>query len=192
MNVTVKGKQIDVGDALRAYVNENLGQTVQKYFANPVDGQVVFAKDAHLFTADVQLNVGRGMVVQCHGQAGEPYPAFDDCMQKLARQLQRHKKRLQDEHHRKDALDEAMAVSSFVLDAQDDEGVANDQPLVVAEMTTHIATLTVSEAVMRLDLGDLPALMFKNSAHGGLNMIYRRADGNIGWVDPANPAKIKG
>jgi ribosomal subunit interface protein len=186
MNVTVKGKQIDVGDALREYVNENLGQTVKKYFPQPIDGQVVFSRDAHLFTADVQLHVGRGLVVQSHGEAGEPYPAFDDCLQKIARQLQRYKKRLQDEHHRKDAVDEAVLASSYVLNTQDDSYIANDQPLVIAEMQTSIATLTVSEAVMRMDLADLPALLFKNSGHGGLNMVYRRPDGNIGWVDPAN------
>lgn len=186
MNLTVKGKQIDVGDALRDYVNENLGQTVKKYFPQPIDGQVVFSRDAHLFTADVQLHVGRGLVVQGHGEAGEPYPAFDDCLQKIAKQLQRYKKRLQDEHHRKDALDEAVLASSYVLNTQDDSHIANDQPLVIAEMQTSIATMTVSEAVMRMDLADLPALLFKNSGHGSLNMVYRRADGNIGWVDPAN------
>ena len=80
-----------------------------------------------------------------------------------------------------------MMASSFVLHGEDgsDEEEANDNPVVVAEMTSPIETLTVSEAVMRLDLGDLPALMFKSRAHGGFNMIYRRPDGNIGWVDPS-------
>ncbi len=189
MNVTVKGKQIDVGDALRDYVSDNLGQSVKKYFPNPVDGQVVFSKDAHLFTADIQLNVGRGLVLHSHGEAGEAYPAFDAGLEKLARQLQRYKTRLA-EHSRHDSKVEEVAAPSYVIDVQDDKA-ANDQPVVIAEMQTGILTLTVSEAVMHLDLAGVPALMFKNIAHGGYNMVYRRPDGNIGWIDPAGNTKAK-
>lgn len=189
MNVTVKGKQIDVGDALRDYVSDNLGQSVKKYFPNTVDGQVIFSKDAHLFTADIQLNVGRGLVLHSHGEAGEAYPAFDAGLEKLSRQLQRYKTRIA-EHHRHDAV-EAVPAPSYVIDVQDDEKAANDQPVVIAEMQTGILTLTVSEAVMHLDLAGVPALMFKNIAHGGFNMVYRRGDGNIGWIDPAGNSKAK-
>jgi ribosomal subunit interface protein len=188
MNVTVKGKQIDVGDALRTYVNDNLAQVVKKYFPNTVDGQVVFARDAHTITTDIQLHVGRGLVVQSHGTAGEAYPSFDDSLEKISRQLQRYKKKLQDEHHRKDAVAEAMPVASYVLDSKDDGHITQDQPLIIAEMQTQILSLSVSEAVMHLDLSAVPALLFKNSGNGALNMVYRRADGNIGWVDPANVA----
>jgi len=185
MNVTVKGKQMDVGDALRGYVSNNLGEAVSKFFPNTIDGQVVFARDAHESTADIQLHVGRGIVLQSHGKAGEPYPAFDSALEKLARQLQRYKKRLTN-HHRRDNTVEPEMVTDYVIEPVDDEAheAANEQPLVIAEMQTSIETLTVSEAVMLLDLASLPALMFKNSAHGGLNMVYRRADGNISWVDP--------
>lgn len=192
MNVTVKGKQLDVGDALRSYVGDNLNQAVKKYFPHTIDGQVVFARDAHLFTADIQLHVGRGLVLQSHGQAADAYPAFDDCLQKLGRQLQRYKTRIQ--NHRQDAVDEsALVASTYVIEHKDTaEEVANDQPLVIAEMQTSIQSLTVSEAVMHMDLADLPALLFKNSAHGGLNMVYRRKDGNVGWVDPiGNSSTVK-
>jgi ribosomal subunit interface protein len=187
MNVTVKGKQIDVGDALRTYVNDNLGHIVKKYFPNSIDGQVVFARDAHTITTDIQLNVGRGLVVQSHGAAAEPYPSFDDSLEKISRQLQRYKKRLEDEHHRKEAVDEAIQhASSYVLNTKDDSHITEAQPLVIAEMQTSILSLSVSEAVMHLDLSNVPALLFKNRGNGAINMVYRRPDGNIGWVDPAN------
>lgn len=188
MNVTVKGKQIDVGDALRDYVSDNLGGAVKKYFPNPVDGQVTFSKSAHLYTADINIHVGRGIVLQSHGEAGEPYPAFDAGLAKLNRQLNRYKQRLLDHQHK---AEEAPLVPSYVIEHNNEAEIANDQPMVIAEMTTPVATLTVSEAVMRMDLADLPALLFKNSAHGGLNMVYRRPDGNIGWVDPAGNSAVK-
>lgn len=188
MNVTVKGKQIDVGDALRDYVNENLGTAVKKYFPNPVDGQVIFSKDAHKFVADIHIHVGRGIVLQSHGEAGEAHPAFDEGLAKLSRQLNRYKQKLVDHHHK---AEEAVFAPSYVIEHDEAKDTANDQPIVIAEMTTPVATLTVSEAVMRMDLADVPALLFKNSAHGGLNMVYRRKDGNIGWVDPAGNSKTK-
>lgn len=190
MNVTVKGKQIDVGDALRDYVSDNLGSAVKKYFPNPVDGQVIFSKDAHKFVADIHIHVGRGIVLQSHGEAGEAHPAFDAGLAKLSRQLTRYKQRLVDHHHKAEqaVLDVA---PTYVIESDHDKDTANDQPMVIAEMTSTVALLTVSEAVMHMDLADLPALLFKNSAHGGLNMVYRRKDGNIGWVDPAGNTKTK-
>lgn len=188
MNVTVKGKQIDVGDALRDYVSGNLGTEVKKYFPNPVDGQVTFSRDNHNFVADIHIHVGRGIVLQSHGEAGEAHPAFDAGLAKLSRQLNRYKQRLVDHHHKSE---EAVFAPSYVLENDEGKDTANDQPMVIAEMTTPVAQLTVSEAVMRMDLADVPALLFKNSAHGGLNMVYRRKDGNIGWVDPAGNSKVK-
>lgn len=190
MNITVKGKQIDVGDALREYVNDNLRQAVKKYFTDVVDGQVVFSRDAHNITADIQLHVGRGLVLQSHGEAGEAHPAFDASLEKLARQLGRYKNKIVD-HRRDETSGPDLAAASYVLEHDLSKDVADGQPMVIAEMQTFIPLLTVSDAVMRMDLADLPALLFKNSAHGGFNMVYRRADGNVGWVDPAGNSSIK-
>jgi hypothetical protein len=130
--------------------------------------------------------------MEAQGEADLPYPAFDMACDHLAKRLRRHKGRLQ-HHHKEIANRETLSAQQYILsgdledldqDGPDDEAVGQDQPVVVAEMATDILSLTVSEAVMHLDLSDLPALMFRNSAHGGLNMIYRRQDGNIGWVDP--------
>lgn len=199
MHLTVKGKQLDVGDALRTHVGDTLNAVVGKYFSRPMQAEVVLSREAHLFTADISVHVGRNMVLQSSSEATEPYPAFDAAAEKIAKRLRRHKRRLRN-HNRQDSQNavESMPAVGYVLDAgaddahfdEPDDGAAetdgngHDKPVVVAEMQTIIDTLTVSEAVMRMDLADLPALMFRNRSHGGLNMVYRRQDGHVGWIDP--------
>lgn len=190
MQLSVKGKQIDVGDALRQHVETQLKDITGKYFNGTLDAQVTFSREAHLFRADITVHAGRGIVLQANAAANEPYPAFDLAAERIARRLRRYKKKIVDLHHESHKHEDAMVASSFVLSGQEHEEEANDNPVVVAEMTTPIEMLTVSEAVMRLDLGDLPALMFRNRGHGGLNMIYRRPDGHIGWVDPTETAAM--
>ena len=187
MQLSVKGKQIDVGDALRQHVETQLGEIVGKFFGDSLEASVTFSREAHLFRADITVHAGRGITVQSNGSAAEPYPAFDQAAERIAERLRRHKNRLKKHHQDTTPAEDTMA-QSFVLDAMQPD-VESDNPVVVAEMTTPIEMLTVSEAVMRLDLGDLPALMFRNRAHGKLNMIYRRTDGHIGWVDPAQSVK---
>ncbi len=188
MKLSVKGKQIDVGDALRAHVETQLQEVVAKYFSDSLEASVTFSREAHLFCADITVHAGRGIVLQSKASAVEPYPAFDAAVTRLASRLRRYKNKIKQHHHEiSRAEGEAQIAAAFILHGQESEREeeVNDNPVVVAEMTTPVEALTVSEAVMRLDLGDLPALMFRNRRHGGLNMIYRRADGNIGWVDPA-------
>jgi ribosomal subunit interface protein len=193
MQLSIKGKQIDVGEALRTHVETQLKEITGKYFSSPLDAHVTFSREAHMFRADITVHAGRGIQLQSNASASEPYPAFDAAAERIAQRLKRHKNRIKHHDHEPSARVEAMQASSFVLhgDDNDQEEALNDNPVVVAEMTTPIETLTVSEAVMRLDLGDLPAMMFVNRAHGKLNMIYRRPDGHIGWVDPSAPAAVK-
>jgi ribosomal subunit interface protein len=187
MQLSVKGKQLDVGEALRSHVEAQLNEITGKYFSTPLDANVTFSREAHLFRADITVHAGRGILLQSNGSAGEPYPAFDMAAERIASRLRRYKNRIKKHDHETGRVGEAMMAGSFVLEGdKDSEEEANDNPVVVAEMTTPIESLTVSEAVMRLDLGDLPAMMFVNRAHGSLNMIYRRSDGNIGWVDPSH------
>ncbi len=191
MQLSVKGKQIDVGDALRSHVEAQLKDITGKYFSDSLDAHVTFSREAHLFRADIAVHAGRGILLQANASAGEPYPAFDKAAARIAGRLRRYKNKIKHHHHENGrAQAEAMMANAFVLHAEehDREEETHDNPVVVAEMNTPIESLTASEAEMRLDLGDLPALMFKNGAHGGLNMIYRRADGHIGWVDPAHDA----
>jgi ribosomal subunit interface protein len=204
MKLTITGKHIDLGDALRSHVGETLEQVTGKYFNGAIDAAVAFSRVSHLFRADLSVHVSRNILMQSSGEAGDPYVAFDQAADRLAKRLRRHKRRLSD-HHRDAPSEPALPAQAYILEmggeepaealepvaeaepsGADGDGAAaeGDQPVVIAEMTTPIDMLTVSQAVMRLDLGDLPALMFRNPAHGGLNMVYRRADGNVGWVDP--------
>ncbi|MEE8272876.1 MAG: ribosome-associated translation inhibitor RaiA [Alphaproteobacteria bacterium] len=187
MQLTVKGKQLDVGDALRVHVEDSLNAVAEKYFTNPIDATVVFSREAHLYRADVSVHVGRNIMLQGNAAAEGPYVAFDQAADRVGKRLRRYKRRLKD-HHKNGSADKAIPAQAYVLQAEPEELPDHiEEPtehVVIAEMTTAVETLTVSEAVMRLDLAGLPALMFRNGAHGGLNMIYRRGDGNIGWVDP--------
>jgi ribosome hibernation promoting factor len=188
MQLSVKGKQLDVGDALRTHVGDSLSRILNKYFGDAIEVGVTLAKEGNGFRAQVTAHVGRGIQLRAQGVAAEPYPAFDNAAEHLAKRLRRHKRRLRD--HRNDAAVEVESLTArqYVLADPDGEepkgGDAQGKPAVIAEMTTEIPSLTVEQAVMRMDLAEVPALMFRNSSHGGLNMIYRRADGHIGWVDP--------
>ena len=184
MQLTIKGKQLELGQALRTYVDEQLGAVTAKYFNNPLEGAVVFSQSAHLYQADITVHIGRNILVQSSGTATEIYPAFDVAAGKIAKRLLRYKGKLRDHHQRETAAELA---DQYVIEANEGAGAESaeaGEPAIVAEMQMEITTLTVAEAVMRMDLADLPALMFRNSAHNGLNMVYRRPDGNVGWVDP--------
>ncbi|MDP9195348.1 MAG: ribosome-associated translation inhibitor RaiA [Pseudomonadota bacterium] len=190
MNLTIKGKQIDVGDALRTHVTGRLTEVIGKYFENPLEGSVVFSRDRHhMFRADIQVHIGRGIVLQSSSEASEAHPAFDLSLDKLSTRLRRYKSRLRDHHKRSVANGSTLASPYYILqpeaeDSPEENSKSADNPVIVAEMTTSIENLTVGEAVMRMDLADTPALVFRNRAHGKLNVIYRRNDGHIGWIDP--------
>ena len=193
MQLIVKGQQIDVGDALREHVRQSLTNVFGKYFGDAIDATVIFSREAHLLRASLTVHVGRGITAESEATADQPYAAFDIAADRLAKRLRRHKRRLRD-HHKQPvgtAPEKVQLADHYVLASTPegaDEGAAgadeDGPPTVVAEMKAEILALTVSEAVMRLDLADSGALMFVNRAHGGLNMVYRRPDGNIGWVDP--------
>ena len=188
MQLSVKGKQLDVGDALRTHVDESLSRILDKYFGDALEVTVTLSRDAHLYRAVISAHVGRGIQLEASGEANEPYPAFDAAADRLSKRLRRYKRRLRD-HRLKPAEAEPLPARQYILagegpEESEEQSTADGPPAVVAEMTTEIPTLTVSEAVMRMDLASQPAMMFRNSAHGGLNMIYQRSDGNIGWIDP--------
>ena len=192
MQLSVTGKQLDVGDALRAHIEQNLSTAIGKYFANPTDANVVLSREAHNIRADIKVHVGRGIILQGHADAGDAYAAFDLAAEHIAKRLRRHKRRLRSHQRNKADTEKTLRAQQYVLaPLQEEEEVAAEgsesadgQPMIIADMETHIDTLTVSEAVMRMDLANLPAMMFRNRAHGGLNMIHVRQDGNIGWIDP--------
>jgi ribosomal subunit interface protein len=187
MQLTVTGKQTDTGDALRRHVEISLGSILEKYFKTAIEAHVVFSKEAHLSRAEISVHIGRGIVVNAGAVAGETYTAYDAAAERIAKQLRRYKRRLRDHHAKtREPAAESERARDYVLApiSEEPEEDAGGGPAVVAEMSTELPNLTVSEAVMRLDLADAPALLFRNRSHGELNVVYRRADGNIGWIDP--------
>ncbi|MCE9507239.1 MAG: ribosome-associated translation inhibitor RaiA [Alphaproteobacteria bacterium] len=192
MELTVKGKHLDVGDALREHVKEQLTHTAQKYFRNPIEATVIFSKERknNLFRADISIHIGGGIVLQANHEANDPYPAFDVAAKLIAKRLSRYKDKLRD-HHKHEKTAELLAATYTTLKTEDNEAEGGNEPVVIAEMEMQVQTLAVADAVMRLELGDMPALMFRNPKHSGLNMVYRRKDGNIGWVDPVGAKKAE-
>lgn len=194
MQVTVTGKQLDVGEALRTHVDASLDAAVGKYFDNSVDTAVVFSREAHLFRAAITVHVGRGITVRGRGEAAEPYAAFDAATDHVAKRLRRYKRRLRGHRKNEGGDVEIIEAQQYVLRSEvdgDEEAGDGHEHMIVAELISEIPTLTVGEAVMHLDLADSRQLMFRNSAHGGLNLVYRRDDGNIGWIDPRGNRTLK-
>ena len=191
MKLTVTGKQLDVGEAFRTHIAERLQTTLAKYFGDALEVAVTVTREGARYRANVQAHVGRNIELFAEGWAHEPYPAFDDAAEHLAKRLRRHKRRLRDHnappaHGAEAAVAAEERAPAYVLQPDEHEGGQDsaDAPPVVAELSAVIHTMTVGQAVMRLDLSREPALLFRSSVHGGLNMVYRRSDGTIGWVDP--------
>lgn len=196
MQLTVQGKQIDVGDALRAHVQEKLNDINTKYFNRAIDANVHFNREGQgFFRAHISIRVGKNIQIMGDAIENDIYLAFDVAAAKVAKQLRRYKNRLRSHHRRIEETPESeiLKAQAYVLamgGEEDKEGdVASAEahtPLIVAEMTSEsqIETLSVSEAVMRMDLAHQTFLLFRNAKHGGVNVVYRRNDGNIGWVDP--------
>lgn len=189
MRIQISGKQMDIGDALRTHVEDRLGEAVGKYFDRPVDAVVTFCKDRHQFVADSSVHLATGMTVQATARADEVYASFEGAVDRMEKQLRRYKRRLKDHHRDRQDPIEAMEASAYVLRGHDDndtEEPTSLQPVIVAEMATRVPSLSVGEAVMQMELAGAQLLVFRNDAHGGVNVVYRRDDGNIGWVDPKN------
>ncbi len=189
MKISVKGKSMDVGDSLRNHVQDLLNLAVSKYFGQAIDSTVTFSREARQLRADISVHPGpRGLLIQGKGEGRDAYGAFDDALARIAKQLRRYKRRLSD-HHKTTAVENYLQALQYVIEPEKEDleyEPEAGQPAIIAEMETHIATLTVSEAVMRMDLADAPVVMFRNSANGVLNVVYKRIDGNVGWIDPAN------
>ena len=190
MQIKISGKQIDVGEALRTHVEDNLIAAVAKYFDRPVDANVVFSRNGHEFKCDSSVHLSTGLTAQAHAVNSEIYAAFDQATDRIEKQLRRYKRRLKDHHQSRQAPIELMDAQAYVLRGHDEEtdtGTVNGmQPVIVAEMTTVIKSLTVGEAVMQMELAHSAFLMFRNDANGRINIVFQRDDGNVGWIDPAN------
>ncbi len=186
MKVDVNGVDIKVSENFRDHIEDSLQEMKDKYFDHASNAAVFFAKERHLFKVEVHMNVGRGILLKGTSHDEQLYPAFDSAVERLGRRLSKYKSKLKDHHAREDVATamQLMATEKTFRNQEDDDDIANDEPVIIAEMEAIIEDITVSEAMMRLELGDLPALMFRDRETQRINMLYRRNDGNIGWVDP--------
>jgi ribosomal subunit interface protein len=195
MRIQVAGRQMDVGESLRTRIEDELTTGVGKYFNRATDAVVTVARNGGgSVEVDCTVHLASGISLQAAGHGGDAHGAFDDALGKLEKRVRRYKRRLTNHHAVNRSPLPAEDAAAYVLaplqeDGEADTGVGEHAgPLVIAETTVPVRTMTVSTAVLQLDLTEAPTLMFRNAAHGGLNVVYRRADGNIGWIDPERTA----
>ena len=193
MQITVSGKQVELSDALRTRVSDHLDVISNKYFDHALEAHVTFSRARSFFICDINVHAGRGLTLRGEGEAADANSAFDDAAEHIAKRLRRYRRRV-NEHARDTANRERPeAARQYILRQEDNAAppAANGEAetvayaTVIAEQVTEISLLSVGEAVMRMDLADQPVLMFRNSTSGELNVVYRRSDGNVGWIDPS-------
>jgi len=186
MTVRVSGKHMEIGDTFRTRIEDRIGEAVSKYFDGGYSSQVTIEKSGSRFSADCLVHLDTGASLQATGQAQDPLASFDAAAERVEKRLRRYKRRLKDHHagNHNDALEVAYTVMDSVPD--DDNEVPEDYaPTIVAESSRVLKTMTVAGAVMALDMTDGPVLVFRNAANNAINVVYRRNDGNIGWIDTA-------
>lgn len=185
MGLRISGKNLDIGDAFRIHAEERLAAALEKYFDGGFSGQVVLERDGPGFRTDCMLHLDTGIVLQATGRAQEPHQSLDIAADRVEKRLRRYKRRLKD--HRPTNRAETLPAASYVIASLDEEeDVAVDYaPTIIAEEIAHLETMTVGKAVTAMDLSDLPVVVFRNAGHGGINVVYRRTDGHIGWIDPS-------
>jgi ribosomal subunit interface protein len=188
MDIRVSGHQIETGAALQSPVKERLSAIVEKYFNRAISSQVTFGKaPAGAFSCDIVTHVMQGLILNAHGVAQDAHQALDQAAEKIDKQLRRYKRRLQDRHQQAEfaaTQEEAAYTILAAPDANAEEVEIADTPMVIAETTADIPEASVADAVMMLDLRDTNAMLFKNAGTGRHNMVYRRTDGSVGWVEP--------
>jgi ribosomal subunit interface protein len=194
MQITVSGKQVELSDALRTRVSDQLDVITNKYFDHALEAHVTFGRARSFFTCDINVHAGRGLTLRGEGEAADANGAFDDAAEHIAKRLRRYRRRVND--HARDlahrARPEAGRQYTLREEAETAEPDIKDQvtyATVIAETPAEISHLSVGEAVMRMDLADQQVMMFRNSTTGELNVVYRRADGHVGWIDPVAVAK---
>ena len=189
MDVRVAGHQVDTGESLRAHAQRRVAEITEKYFSRSVGANVTFGRGPNNdFTCDIVAPVVNGVVLKASHSGREAELAFNGAADRIEKQLRRYTNRLKE--HKVDEAESAPFIENAAYTifagspAPQPEQEQSVNPVIVAETRVDIPESSVSDAVMLMDLRNTPALMFKNSATGELNMIYRREDGNIGWVEP--------
>lgn len=184
MVLKISGKNVDIGEALRSRAEATVDGAVAKFFDGGYSGHVTVSRTGRTFQTECSIHLDTGMVFEASGNDIDAYSSFDKAAERLEKRLRRYKRRLKD--RKKHPTREERDAASFVIEAPDEDAeVAEDwAPAIIAETRAPIATMSVSSAVMELDMTDAPVVVFRNTSHGGINVVYRRPDGHFGWVDP--------
>jgi ribosomal subunit interface protein len=192
MSFRISGKNIDVGDALRERVSGRIAEAMGKYFDGGYSGHVTLERDGFGFRTECAIHLDSKITLHAEGMAADPYTSADQAALRIEKRLRRYHRRLKD--HRPERLDarSSMDAASYIIAApEDDESEAQIDgftPVIIAESTTALKQLSVSDAVTELDMTGAPVLVFRHAVHGGINVVYRRADGHFGWIDPRTAA----
>ena len=191
MNVRVTGKHMDIGDSFRTRITGQINDAIAKYFDGGFSSQVLVEKAGARFSADCKIHLDSGANLHAEGKANDPQVAFESAFERIEKRLRRYKRKLRDHHHGENRAATAEVPYTVMETAGDDEEEVQENfaPAIVAEASKKLATMTVATAVMALDMTDEPLLLFRKPGSTDLNIVYRRNDGNIGWIDSAN---IKG
>ena len=195
MPFRVSGKNIDIGDALRGRVNQRIAEATAKYFDGGYSGHVTIGKDGFGFRTECVVHLDSGIVLEADAIAGDAYSSADQAAERIEKRLRRYKGRLKDRQAARldgqgieQAIDQnVIAAPSYVIAAPEqdtDEEITEFNPVIIAESTTALKRMSVSDAVMQLDLTGTAVVVFRHAGHGRVNLVYRRADGHIGWIDP--------
>jgi ribosomal subunit interface protein len=190
MKINVSGKGYSVGESLTTHIQDTLKDRIKKYFENAVAADIVLSKESHYIKADIVVNDGTGThpMLKASAKTADPYVAFDDAADKIEKQLRRYKRRIKNHHKNshisRDEMLSDVATKYVISEAIEDGSVAEESsPLIIAEKSEAIAKLTVADAVMQMNLKDLPCLLFINKKTDSLSVVYHRKDGNISWID---------
>ncbi|MEJ6393329.1 ribosome-associated translation inhibitor RaiA [Gymnodinialimonas sp. 2305UL16-5] len=188
MRYQISGKQIEIGQALQTHVQDSLSTIAEKYAGRPTDATVIFSKSGSEFVCETAVHLSTGLTASAKGHAHEIYASFEATADKLEKQLRRYKRRLKDHHRERTTPIDVFGAASYILASSeatnDDPEPDSLQPIIVAEMETRIPSLSVGEAVMQMEIAGAPLLVFRNEGQDRVNVVYRRDDGNVGWIDP--------
>ncbi len=195
MTIQITGKNVEVGDAFQNYASDKIRSVLQKYMAREVDGHIRLERERELFKSTCSVRLTNGLLLEAHGDGSDAYGSIDSAAHKLETRVRRYKGRIKSHSSAAAAARRKVDIEArdYVVSLSDDDEPPHDEanPLIIAEGQRNIGHMTVSEAVLQLDLSEASFMIFKNAAHGGLNVVYRRNDGHIGWIDADLPIAAK-
>ncbi len=196
MTIQITGKHLDLSDPIKTYIVDKIGSSLGKYIGDEVTGHIRLEKERSGFKTDCSITIPSGLSLQSHGEAGDAYASVDAAIERLEKRVRRHQRRIKN-HHSSKGHGISVPAADYTVRVDDESELAHDDmngsahPVIIAESERGVREIAVSQAVMELDLTESAFLVFRNAGHGGLNIVYRRDDGHIGWIDP-NPGKETG